>query len=930
MATVDGKVRQAYKESETADRTRPPRPRLGRGRPAPEGPGRGGPARRHPDARGLAGAMTPVERRDLVRFLIDLGKPGIVAARRAARGWPTPRPSSPTTAPRSTRVADPTGKHPVNRDRLYDFYAKEAEHFAKLAEVPSLLPQFPGLDGGKLGHWGNQNEDTWADDRWNKTDLGNLLSGVFRGAGVTVPKGVCVRLGDKGEVAACFNPETLTYDAVWTGGFVKFAAKRHGFLDGLLIDGTPLPQPAGDKPAGPFAYHGFYRHGKRVVFAYRLGGVEMLDAPWVEDGKFTRVVAPANEHPLQGLDPGRPLAVAPGPRDEGDARPGRALRDRHHRAPVREPLERPPLLRRPRLPARRLGLALHHAGRRLARHRARRDARTREVAAVRLGPAPGARAGRGRRENLRPRPRPDHPPGRPRRRRRGRFPRVRQQRLHHLDRRPRLHLRPPARRRGPLLHRLRQARRDPDLAPTARPSRPSPPASATPTAWASAPTASSPCPAPRGSGCPPRWSPRSSPAATTATGGPKGTTPPDLPLVYLPRGLDNSSGGQVFAASDRFGPLGNHWIHFSFGAGLGLPAAPRRRSTASLRGRSSRSPASSLSGVHRGRINPKDGQLYVSGHGRLGDVHPARRLLPARPLHRRARPAPRRLPRRRERRARHVLQARSTAPSPRLRDRSSPRPGTTATARATARTNSPRAIPACPATTPGRSARRTSSTTAGPSSSNSPTSSPSTSSTSTSSPTAATPLDLFATSTGSPPPFTGFPGYTPRPRRSPPTRSWPTWSPCRSSPRPTPGPSPSPAPGRSRIEAGKNLTFAPRTFTVKAGEPIKLTLRQPRRRPPQLGPDQARHAREGRRPRQQDHRRARRRRPPLHPQDRRRPGLHRHRRTPGAVRHLLPGPDGDRPISVPLHLPGALDGHERGDGRGMKGGPAMCRAADHP
>ena len=156
------------------------------------------------------------------------------------------------------------------------------------------------------GHWGNQNEETWADGRWNQTDLGTVLSGVFRGAGATVPKGVCVRLGDKGELSACFNPETLCYEAVWSGGFVKFSATRHGIMDGLIMDGTPLPRPAGAKPDKPFVYHGFYRHGKRVVFAYRIGDVELLDAPWVENGQFTRVVAPAATHPLATSTQGGP------------------------------------------------------------------------------------------------------------------------------------------------------------------------------------------------------------------------------------------------------------------------------------------------------------------------------------------------------------------------------------------------------------------------------------------------------------------------------------------------------------------------------------------------------------------------------------------------------------------------------------------------
>src|SRR5262249_28323378 len=160
------------------------------------------------------------------------------------------------------------------------------------------------LDNGRFGHWGTQNDDSWIDGRWNQTDLGTLMCGVFRGAGVTVPKAVCVRLGDGGELSACFNPQTLTYDGLWQSGFVKFAARRHGFLDGLSLDGTPLPRPEGKKPDEPFVYHGFYRHGKRVIFSYRKGATEMLDAPWADGGKFTRIVAPAREHPLAHLTRG--------------------------------------------------------------------------------------------------------------------------------------------------------------------------------------------------------------------------------------------------------------------------------------------------------------------------------------------------------------------------------------------------------------------------------------------------------------------------------------------------------------------------------------------------------------------------------------------------------------------------------------------------
>ena len=72
------------------------------------------------------------------------------------------------------------------------------------------------------------------------------------------------------------------------------------------MDGTALPRPEGKTPDAPFVYHGFYRHGNRVIFAYRIGDTEMLDAPWVEDGKFQRIVAPAADHPLASWTQGGP------------------------------------------------------------------------------------------------------------------------------------------------------------------------------------------------------------------------------------------------------------------------------------------------------------------------------------------------------------------------------------------------------------------------------------------------------------------------------------------------------------------------------------------------------------------------------------------------------------------------------------------------
>ena len=175
-------------------------------------------------------------------------------------------------------------------------------------------------------------------------------------------------------------------------------------------------------------------------------------------------------------------------------------------------------------------------------------------------------------------------------------------------------------------------------------------------------------------------------------------------------------------------------------------------------------PGEFVSGAHRGRFSPKDGQLYVSGHGRLGDVHRRRRRLPARPLHGRPGAAPDRLPRPPERRPRRRSPAPSTgslAEAPEAPVRAGLelplRPGLRL-ARAIAPT--PRHVRPRPAR---RSGRPPSSPTAGRSSSKSPTSSPSASSIcicgstrrrrrSTSSPR----------STSSRPRSPGFPGYRPR------------------------------------------------------------------------------------------------------------------------------------------------------------------------
>jgi azurin len=147
----------------------------------------------------------------------------------------------------------------VNRERTFDFYGKQALHFMKQKPLPALIPPFPGMDGGQQGHWGNQNDQvTWKDGRWAASDPGSVFSGVFKGAGLTVNKGVCVRFDGK---AAVFDPERMAWRLEWSGGFIKLNDNRHGFMAGAPMDGKVISK---EEKKLPGTYRGFFRRGHEV------------------------------------------------------------------------------------------------------------------------------------------------------------------------------------------------------------------------------------------------------------------------------------------------------------------------------------------------------------------------------------------------------------------------------------------------------------------------------------------------------------------------------------------------------------------------------------------------------------------------------------------------------------------------------------------
>lgn len=99
-------------------------------------------------------------------------------------------------------------------------------------------------------------------------------------------------------------------------------------------------------------------------------------------------------------------------------------------------------------------------------------------------------------------------------------------------------------------------------------------------------------------------------------GGPKVTAERPLgydpPLCWIPRMVDNSSGGQTWVTSDRWGPLSGQLLHFSFGK-CRMLLVPHEQIGGQTQGGTVAFPFTFLSGAHRGRFSPHDGQLYVSG-----------------------------------------------------------------------------------------------------------------------------------------------------------------------------------------------------------------------------------------------------------------------------------------------------------------------------
>lgn len=595
---------------------------------------------------GLAQSMTSLQRLDLLAYLQQLQDGGVSygeflqdAYQRSRTHQLKPEPTD-VARPPLIPTRWPNATHSVNRDRIYDFYQKQAALYRSAEVPPMLLGYFHSLDGPNTGHWGNQDEAYWASGRWNHTQLDWVQMGVFRGDNVTVPRGICVQLGDAKQLSICFDPDSLTYPLLWKDGFVSFSSVRHGFMDGLRMAGQAVDTKIGNQPSEPYRYLGMYRAGPRVLFAYQIGETTYLDAPWAEGEQFTRIVAPIDQHPLkdllQGVEPRNPETIET-PIEFGEGEP-------YAVDTIRLPVDNPwqALLfcsGHGFLPD---GSAYVCTMQGDVWHVSGISANDTSISSQENRHASWRRFASGLHQPL------------------GLvvadglvYVMCRDQLvvLHDqnadgeadfyecfcnafvtsagghdyicgLERDDKGNFYTASSNQGLLkispdgqsVDVVATGFRNPDglgLWPDGTLTVPCSEGDWTPGSMLAAirPTHKT------------TTLPTEPPVATPHFGypGPKDGTVPHLPWLYLPRGVDNSAGGQVWVDSDRWGPLQDQVLHLSFGAGthfLLLPdliEQPAAELPAWVQGAAVSLPGDFRSGIHRGRFNPADGQLYVTG-----------------------------------------------------------------------------------------------------------------------------------------------------------------------------------------------------------------------------------------------------------------------------------------------------------------------------
>ena len=181
------------------------------------------------------------------------------------------------------RAFGQTEHKPFPENRLRDFYWHQAEDALRRDKpVPALLPQFPGLDGGAFGHWGQNPEERSMDRSLADVDSGNVVCNRVNHFGLVAQKGVAVSLTDGQRKAnVVFDPLKLTFVDSWQGKFLNWGANRFGIMGGATAAGSRMLDLSAARwqvtEATTTRYVGYHRSGDEVVFEYQIGDARVLD-----------------------------------------------------------------------------------------------------------------------------------------------------------------------------------------------------------------------------------------------------------------------------------------------------------------------------------------------------------------------------------------------------------------------------------------------------------------------------------------------------------------------------------------------------------------------------------------------------------------------------------------------------------------------------
>jgi hypothetical protein len=176
-------------------------------------------------------------------------------------------------------------KHLNNAYQLYDFYARQAQYYLSgVAEAKPLLLPYPGLEGGRRGHWGYTNEKNSTAYHREKGPQFTVLTGRDNGRQY-------VRSGTAEHPAICvFNFQTPRLERVMVDGRLEapghaFTYKVDRFGMNMHAHGTAYLHGPKRDWQGPIRYKGYYLNGNRVIYRYTLGesrldGLQLLSSGW--------------------------------------------------------------------------------------------------------------------------------------------------------------------------------------------------------------------------------------------------------------------------------------------------------------------------------------------------------------------------------------------------------------------------------------------------------------------------------------------------------------------------------------------------------------------------------------------------------------------------------------------------------------------------